>query len=546
MSGASLALLRSLLRSLLRAPSLAPLLALLAAGASAQAPRGAASGEVRYEVAMEGTRDGAVQRTAARWRVRATLPHDGEGALDFWLPRWTAGAYHLAEYGEFVDEFAARDAESGAPLAVQRDGKCRFVVEAGAARSVALEYVARPCAQGSINQNMVLSVEGNRIGRDYAFVSPNSLLGFAVGAQELPCTVRFALPAGWRVACALPADADGTLRAPNWWRLEDSPALLGDAMETVPFEVDGVPHAFTLGGGDAARAATLADRCRRLAEAGRDWMQGLPYANYHFLVQVEPLEQGGAGLEHSDSTLIVIDPATAAGEEIDHLLAHEYFHLWCAERIHVDALDRPDYTQPIRTGTIWLNEGITEYFCRHLLVRAGLRTRSQFFAGLAEEGRTARMLWPAAADRSWSDVSREACEWDDFSDLMAFTVKHYQGGCFTIFALDLDMRAASGGERGVADLLRYLHHAHGARGRGFAETALPAIVSGIAQADLDAFFAAYIDGKELPKLKERLGVIGYTLKGGLQEIVPVPSASFEQSEALEDFFRPPPAPARVR
>ncbi|MBL8841893.1 MAG: M61 family metallopeptidase [Planctomycetes bacterium] len=521
-------------------------LVLLAAPARAQASGSAAGDAVRYEVAIEGDRDGAVQRTTARWRVRATLPHDGAGELDFWLPRWTAGAYHLAEYGEFVDEFAARDATSGAPLPVARDGKCRFVIAAGAATSVVVDYVARPCAQGSINQNMILSVEGNRIGRDYAFVSPNSLLGFVAGEQDRPCAVRFALPDGWRVASALPAADDGTLRASSWWQLEDSPALLGGALETVPFEVDGVPHAFTLGGGDPARAATLADHCRRIAEAGRDWMQGLPYANYHFLVQVDPLEQGGAGLEHHDSTLIVIDPPTASSAELDHLLAHEYFHLWCAERIHVAALDRPDYTQPIRTGTIWANEGITEYFCRHLLVRAGLRTRAQFFAGLAEEGRTARTLWPAAADRSWSDVSREASEWDDFSDLMAFTVKHYQGGCFTVFALDLEMRAASGGERGVADLLRYLHHAHGARGRGYGEEALPAIVAGIAQADLDPFFAAYVDGNELPKLKERLAVIGYTVKGGLQEIVPVPSASFEQSEALEDFFRPPPALRSIR
>ena len=524
------------------AATLLALLALLAADARAQERRD----EVRYEVAIEGPRDGAMQRTAARWRVRATLPHDGDGALDFWLPRWTAGAYHLAEYGEFVDEFAARDAASGASLAVARDGKCRFVVEAGAAESVVVEYVARPCAQASINQNMILSVEGNRIARDYAYLSPNSLLGFAVGLQDLPCAVRIALPEGWRVACALPAGEDGVLRAPSWWRLEDSPLLLGSAMETVPFEVDGVPHAFTLGGGDAERAATLADHCRRIAEAGRDWMQGLPYANYHFLVQIDPLEQGGAGLEHHDSTLIVIDPSMAHSDDLDHLLAHEYFHLWCAERFHVAALVRPDYTQPLRTGTIWVNEGLTEYFCRHLLVRAGLRSRAQFFAGLAEEGRNARMLWPAAADRSWSDVSREASEWDDFSDLMAFSVKNYHGGCFTMFALDLDMRAASGGERGVADLLRFLHHAYGARGRGFEDDALPGIVAGIAQADLDAFFAAHIDGTELPKLRERLAVIGYLVKGGLQEIVPVPSASFEQSEALEDFFRPPPAPASVR
>ncbi len=512
----------------------------LAALAQASATTGPPT--VRYEVALDASSAG----DAARWHVRATFPHEGDAPLEFWMPRWTAGAYHLAEYGQFVEKLVARDAASGAELAVDRDGKNRFVVAAGPASSVTLDYVARPCAQASINENMILEVEGNRITRDYAFISPNSLLGFVRGAQELPCSVRFELPSGWTAASALPTADDGALQAPSWWRLEDSPVLLSAQMTTVPFEVDGIPHHFTLQGGDAARAATLADHCRRMAEAGRDWMQGLPYSNYHFLLVVDPREQGGAGLEHSNSTLIAVDPSVAASDEIDHLLAHEYFHSWCAERIHVAALDRPDYTQPLVTGTIWVNEGLTEYFCRHLLVRAGLRTRAQFFAGLAEEGRNARMLWTAASDRSWSDVSRDAANWDDFGDLMAFSVKHYQGGCVTIFALDLDMRAASAGERGVADLLRFLQQAYGTRGKGFAEDAMPAIVAGIAQANLDAFFAEHIDGKTLPKLRDRLSTIGYAVKGGLQEIVPVPDATFEQGDALEDFFTPPPAAPRSR
>jgi len=486
---------------------------------------------VRYEVTLDAE--------AKRWRVRTTFAWSG-GDVDFWLPRWTAGAYHLAEYGQFVEELRASDGE-GAALAVARDGKCRFVVAAGGAASVTLDYVARPCAPADVNENMILQVEGNRIAPDYAFVSPNSLLGFAQGLLDHPCEVSFHLPEGWRVASALPAADDGTLRAPSWWRLEDSPALMSPTLATVPFEVDGIPHWVSLQGGDAARAEAIAQRCRKLVVAGRDWMQGLPYDRYHFLLLATPGESGAAGLEHCASTLIVSDPQLAATREYDHLIAHEYFHAWCAERIQVDALLRPDYTQPLRTGTIWVNEGITEYFCRHLMVSAGLQTRAEFFAGLSEEGRMARMLWRVAGDRSWSDVSRDAADWNDMGDLIAFSAKHYQGGCWTVLALDLEMRAASKGERGVADLLRYLMRAYAQRGRGFGEEEMRAIVAGIAQADLDPFFEHHVDGVELPSLKERLGVIGYTTKGGLQEIVALPEPTPEQVSALEDFFTPPPA-----
>jgi predicted metalloprotease with PDZ domain len=487
------------------------------------------SGTVRYEIAPD--------FEARAWSVRATFPHPQAGDLEFWMARWTAGAYHLAEYGSFVEELAASGPD-GTALPVTRDGDSRFVVAAGAADPVAISYRAAACAPGDLNANMILDVEGSRITGEYLFVSPNSLLGFAREAVDLPCTVAIELPTGWRAECALPEAEGGGFAAPSWWRLEDSPILASPSHATVPFEVDGVPHELTLFGADEARATELAGRCRRLVEAGRDWMQGLPYPRYQFLVLMLP--GAGAGLEHSESTLIVCDPAMEPGE-VDHLLAHEYFHAWCAERIHVDALERPDYTRPLRTGTIWVNEGITDYFCRHLMVSAGLISRDEFFADLLEQGVQARMMAGFAARRSWTDVSRAAADWSSLADLLAFSVKHYQGGSVTIFALDLEMRRASGGERGVADLLRWLQHAFAARGRGFGEDELRAIVAGVAQTDLDGFFDRHIDGFRLPDLGSRLEVIGCRLDADSGRIVPLADATDAQRKALEDLFTPPPS-----
>lgn len=473
------------------------------------------------------------------WHVSASFPHAG-GPFEAWWQRWTAGAYHLADYGANVAEVSAR-AANGVALELERDGVSRLAIADAPPGTLTIDYTAVPCAQRDVNDRMVLSVEGNRIAADYAYVSPNSLLCFSRPLIDAPCEVRYELPPGWRTACALDAGEDGTLLAPSWWRLEDSPALFSPTLDTAEFTVDGIAHAVSLHGGPPDRAELLAERCRRIVEAARDWMQGLPYPRYHFLLASSPSESGGAGLEHANSTLIVTSPALLDTPDYDHLLAHEYFHAWCAERIHVAALDRPDFTVPLRTGTIWVNEGITEYFCRHLLVSAGLRDRRQFFAELAEEGRMARMLARMTGEQSWTEVSRATPDWDDMSDLMTFSAKHYPGGCVTMLALDLEMRAASGGERGIADLLRYLMHAHANRGIGFGEEEMPAIVAGIAQADLDPFFARYVDGPELPALKEALQVIGYTVKGGMREIVALPEPTPAQRSALEDFFTPPPA-----
>jgi predicted metalloprotease with PDZ domain len=475
--------------------------------------------------------------------VVATFPRAQAGDLEFWMPRWTAGAYHLADYGRFVKELEAADA-AGAELPVARDGDCRFVVAAGGSGPVTLSWTAEACAPQSVNSRMILDVEGSRLTHAYGYLSPNSLLGFVKGEQDRACEVELVLPEGWRVATALPRRDDGAFVAPSWWRLEDSPFLFSPTLGRETFEVDGIPHEVAVHGRDAAATKDLAERCRKLAESASDWMQGLPYPRYAFLLGFVAESDGGSGLEHSESTLILTNPGPGMASEMDHLLAHEYFHAWCAERIHVAALDRPDYTRPLETGTIWVNEGITEYFCHHLLVRAGLESRERFFDVLWQSQAQAKAMWSLAGESSWTDVSRATPEWSDMRHLIAFSLKHYQGGCWTILGLDLAMRRASAGERGVADLLRFLDRSVARTGVGFAEDAMEPICEGIAQGELDDYFERYIDGPELPDLKELLDVIGYTTKGGLAKVVPLKSPTEEQKAALEDFFGLPKARAR--
>lgn len=491
-----------------------------------------ASEPVRYHV----TPDLATRS----WSVTATVPRETEGDLEFRFSRWTAGSYHLAEYGAFVDSFEASDA-AGAELAVTRDGENRFLVAAASEGPVTLRYRARHCAPLEVNARMILDAEGNRIADEYGYLTPNSLLGCVKGEAERPCELELQLPEGWRAAVALPRRDDGVYVAPSWWRLEDSPILFARELRTAVFEVAGIPHEVAvIGESDAATQAIAAD-CRKIVEAARDWMQELPYPRYVFLLGFVPESQGATGLEHHDSTLMLMTRNPAVRGELHHLIAHEYFHAWCAERIHVQALERPDYSQPIVTGTIWVNEGITEYFCRHLLVSAGLLTRQGFFEALGGSGFNARSMWGMAGERSWTDVSRAASGWRDMQELMAFALKHYEGGSYTMLALDLEMRRLSKGERGIADLVRFLMRAYAGAGRGFGEEEMLAICEGIAQGELDDFFARYIDGPELPDLKPLLDVIGYTTKGGLAKIVPLKQPTAEQEAALADFFTPPPA-----
>ena len=66
----------------------------------------------------------------ATWQVEASFPRTEVGTFDLWIPRWTAGAYHLADYGRFVSGLSATD-EAGNSLAVERKSDSEFSVQAG-------------------------------------------------------------------------------------------------------------------------------------------------------------------------------------------------------------------------------------------------------------------------------------------------------------------------------------------------------------------------------------------------------------------------------
>jgi predicted metalloprotease with PDZ domain len=467
------------------------------------------------------------------WRVEARLAGRGEGEFVFHFPLWTPGAYHVAEYGRFVKEIEARD-ETGAKLALERAANepSRVVVRGTAkAKEIVLAYRAEPISSSQFSHN-VIDVESNRIAKDYAYVNPVSLFGFAPERAQEPVRLAVTLPAGWKAATVLQPDAEGRYQAPSYFRFEDSPFLFSPTLETRTFEVEGKPHTVSVHGRSGAELDLLVSGCQRLVQAGAKLMRGLPYERYHFLYGFVP-EAGGSGLEHTESTLILLNDGLTVTEEEEGLwgiTAHEFFHLWTAERIHVQEIRAPDLTQELETGTIWVNEGITEYFCRHLLLHAGFMDEEELLASYLE----VQIPPGAIPKKSWTDVSRAAASWAGMQDVMHFAARMYMLGPPTIFALDMTLRRATNGERGIHDLVLHLMTEYDAKGRGFGEDELDDILLALAGPSAVEFYDLYIDGPELPDPAAYLDVLGYRQVG--EDLVELDSPTQAQLTARRDYF----------
>ena len=463
------------------------------------------------------------------WSVEGRFGNDSGEDIDFWIARWTPGAYHLADYGRYVQGVRARNGD-GKELEVERVSDSHFRITAEGAREITVDYIATAISTSLVTQEgMVLDVESNRITPKYAYVTPVSLFGFVPGRLDEPYSLDVELPDKWKSATVLKRDDKGIYRAASYYRFEDSPLFFSPTLTTVNTSAAGRPLDVTVHGRTGDELREVVEGCVSIAEAACALMGGAPYDRYHFLIGFVP-EAQGSGLEHSFSTLVLVNSQIEVSG-VWGLIAHEFFHLWCAERIHVEGIRNPDYTKRFETGTIWVNESMTEYMTQHVLLQAGIFDERDFFAAVAPTPQLDMMTKDLPAQ---TQTSRDAGGWESMQDLMKFAMKMYAQGSRTMFGLDMAMRRVSKGERGVVDALRYTLAEYSDKGRGFPEGGMVEILGKVAGGDLSEFYDRHIDGTDAVDFDEYLDVIGCELDG--DRIQKLENPTDTQAAALADFF----------
>ena len=459
----------------------AALLVPLAAEAQTHAPFRA-----EYTVEVKDT-------TAHLFHVTATFSNLRQPRLDLALPIWTPGWYTLEYYAKNIRRFVVTDGAGtrlAAPLSraqtwtIDTRGKSRVVVE--------FDYVAN-----------VLALNQAKITGTYAFFTGTQLFLEPAGHRDATSLVRFVVPPGWRIASALAETSDPAVyTAPDYDALVDAPTWLG-AFESAPFDVDGKPHFFVFGAGRHFSADSMRWQTERLATVVRTAeaiFGGLPYDKYLFFQLPDTAESDAAGaLEHGNSFVGCCGPAELGA---DRYTAHEFFHLWNVKRIRPAELWPYDYARPVETPSLWMSEGVSEYYGGLIAYRAGFRTDTAFIGALGLTrttiARNGERLYVSPSDASmatWRGYLQEP-------------VSYYRTGEILGALLDLSIIHDTQGRRGLDDVMRILYHQFFQRNRGFTPDDLVHTVSSIAGRDYTDFFRRYITGLDAPPFDSILGYAG--------------------------------------
>jgi predicted metalloprotease with PDZ domain len=468
--------------------------------------------------------------------VEIRLRNRAGASTNLVMPVWTPGSYLIREFERHVQDFTATNS-AGQALSWTKINKNTWRVETPAAGEWRVSY--------RVYANE-LSVRTNELNSDHAFWNNAALLMYPEGSLNSPSTIQVIAPQPWKVATGLPpvAGVRNTFRAENFDVLYDSPFEVSN-FKTISFEVKGVPHRIVIDGEGNYKSEKVRADVKKIVEAEIEIMGGeIPYTDYTFILHLRAT--GSGGLEHRNSTAlgysrfgfspdrseIVTSAAPSAAPQRTYrgflsLVAHEYFHLWNVKRIRPDALGPFDYTKENYTKLLWVAEGITDYYARLVLRRAGFVSEQSF---LRENARAIQDLQktPGRLVQSTEESSFDA--WIKYyrqdENSINSQVSYYDKGAILGLLLDLEIRKRSSGAKSLDDVMRYLYVEFYKKDRNYTPQDFQRACEVMAGSSLEQFFASYVRGREELDYNGALAAAGLRLDtaGTSDEGEPEPKA----------------------
>jgi predicted metalloprotease with PDZ domain len=457
--------------------------------------------------------------------IEVELPEPLPKTIDFQMAKWSPGRYAIFDFAKNVQEFQAlggicppkaKCKMSTFPV-TRIDDQTWRVTTTNTHRLTIRYKVFGNDLSGTFSQ----------LDARHANFNGGSIFMYVVNHKPDPVKLVIDPPAGWRIVNGrMERPNQREWEFPNWDVFIDTPTEIAPNWTEDRFEVDGkqyrvMVHSFGDEGGKRAGLVRDIEKIVRAETA----MWGPPeFDSYTFLIHFAADDHSGDGMEHLTSTQI-IEPG-ALGEEgvygsaLD-TVAHEFFHVWNVKRLRPVELGPWDFTRPVSTRSLWIAEGLTNYYGHMMMRRAGLwdntrllRRESQTITGI--ENALGNHLM-SAEDSSLSAPFLDGAPHGQRTNLANSSISYYAKGELIGMVLDLIIRGRTNGKASLDDVMRrmydefYLKSSNASyylRGRGYAPEDFQRVASDVAGYDVSDFFKRHVRDVEALPYDEALAYVG--------------------------------------
>jgi len=404
--------------------------------------------------------------------------------VDVKMPVWMPGYYQILNYADNVSAFHV-EVPGGDTLKWEKANYNTWRIYSNYADKLNISYNVKAVRH---------FVATNYLDEERGFIAPTGMFMHVDGLINQPVTLTIEPYSKWdRIATGLEPVKGKKYQysAPDFDVLYDSPILMGNLEELPSFSVKGVPHYFIgYKPGQFDRQAFIND-LKKVVEAAVDMMGDIPFKHYTFIA----IGPGGGGIEHLNSTAVSFDGTgmntPESRKRMLSFLAHEYFHHYNAKRIRPIELGPFDYDKGSRTDMLWVAEGITSYYERFCLKRAGLITEDDLLKNFenhirAYENKPGRLFQSVAQASydTWADGP-----FGRTGDDVNKTISYYDKGPVLAMMLDFKIRHETRNKRSLDDVMRTLYKDfYQAKRRGYTAKEFREVCEKTAGVPLNSFF----------------------------------------------------------
>jgi predicted metalloprotease with PDZ domain len=435
--------------------------------------------------------------------------------MTFQMPAWAPGAYSLTNYGRYVKDVKAID-KKGKELKVTQVNPNRWEI----ANAQSLDRITYDVLD-SHKDSTSLWFGMAHIDSMLFFANGTTLYGYVNDRKNVPATVTYKLPSDWEVATAADyakprskRDCDfrqTAFKFKNYDELVDQPAIASRELQTRCFDQDGAHYEVVVVSQKPFQMDSLAEVTKQIVKVQTDFFKETPFKHYTFMYynpvfQHMPSFNQGA-LEHMNASayLLANIPWEGFRDFGLRIISHEFFHLWNVKRIHSDKLGPFDYTKAVETTSLWLSEGITDYYAHSLLARSGITTPASLLEDIRVWHANYRTSRPAKT-MSLEEISRVEADF-----VIENAIVLYTKGPLVGMMLDAEIRSRTQNKKSLDDVMLALN-ADAKKGKHFKDHELIGKIGKIVGLDLSDFNRRYIAGTDTIDLEQFVNRLGLTTK----------------------------------
>lgn len=445
--------------------------------------------EVKYKI--------SIKPNGSSVHVSTDILNDPDTTVTVAMPVWVPGYYRRIDQWRGISNLSFTSNGRALTTAHPTSSTWSSVHDANSPITVSYDVKRWEYGFDSGETSSTLGQMGVHVDENTAFLHPGVTCVYVDSHKDAPCTLTLDLPNKWKATAPLPKTESGAFSAPSYDVLDDSPVQAG-RFNTIPFTARGHGFEIITTGKCRVSEKALTTVCKAAAEAAVDLFDGwAPFDNYQFHFHFPPKRlYPGAGLEHRSSCVIVFSGDTRDDDFLQrgaHVVTHEFLHAWNVKALRPQGLGPFDYQNESPTPSLWLAEGITDYYAYVIGSRAGLWKPEQALTRFSS-------LWidyrASSGRRSTSLANSSLHVWQssDASSSGSGGTNYYTKGLLAGWLLDVQIRAATGGKRSLDDAMRLLTRRYAVTDTAYPPDALLEAIKTATGVDVGDAYKAYVSG----------------------------------------------------